>query len=84
MAALVGGCAAVMGLFLLAFLDSRPPESCSADRAVTAIFTALAVALVRRKLAWPFAGGTLVLCGVICGVGLVGYFVAVGAGSQPV
>jgi hypothetical protein len=94
---LVGGGAAAMGLFLLAFLDSCPPENCSADGAVTAIGTALVVAfvvglaglvitvvqLVRRKLAWPFAVGTLVLCGVICAIGLAGYFVAVGAGSQP-
>jgi hypothetical protein len=95
---LVGGGAAVMGLFLLAFLDSCPPETCSAEGAVTAIGTALVAAtvvglaglvvtvvqLVRRKLAWPFAVGTLVLCGVICVAGVVGYFVAVGAGAQPI
>jgi hypothetical protein len=95
---LVGGGAAVMGLFLLAFLDSCPPETCSAEGAVTAIGTALVAAtvvglaglvvtvvhLVRRKLAWPFAVGTLVLCGVICVAGVVGYFIAVGAGAQPV
>ncbi|MDT5360844.1 MAG: hypothetical protein QOC69_2606 [Mycobacterium sp.] len=37
------------------------------------------VQLVRRRLAWPFASGTLVLCGVICLFGGVGYFAAVGA-----
>jgi hypothetical protein len=95
---LVGGGAAVMGLFLLAFLDSCPSETCSAEGAVTAIGTALVAAtvvglaglvvtvvqLVRRKLAWPLAVGTLVLCGVICVAGVVGYFVAVGAGAQPI
>lgn len=89
---MMGAGAAVMGLFLLAFLDSCPPESCSADGAVTAIGTALLIALVvglaglvvtivqlvRRRLAWPFAVGTLVLCGVICVLGGVGYAAAVG------
>ena len=37
------------------------------------------VALVRRKLAWPFAVGTLIACGTICLLGGVGYFTAVGA-----
>jgi hypothetical protein len=37
------------------------------------------VQLVRRRLAWPFASGTLVLCRVICLFGGVGYFAAVGA-----
>jgi hypothetical protein len=34
---------------------------------------------VRRSLAWPFAVGTLVACGVICVFGFVGYLAAVGA-----
>ena len=89
---LLGAAAAVMGLFSLAFLDYCPPETCSADGAVTAVGTALMVAfvvgliglvvtivaLVRRSLAWPFAVGTLVLCGVICVFGGVGYAAAVG------
>jgi hypothetical protein len=89
---LLGAAAAVMGLFSLAFLDYCPPESCSVDGAVTAVGTALMVAfvvgltglvvtiiaLVRRSLAWPFAAGTLVLCGVICVFGGVGYAAAVG------
>jgi hypothetical protein len=37
------------------------------------------VALVRRKPAWPFALGTLFLCGMSCLIGLAGYFSAVGA-----
>jgi len=90
---LLGGAAAVMGFFLLAFLDSCPPETCSAEDAVTAVGVSLIVAvvvglvglvvtivqLVRRSPAWPFAVGTLVLCGVICVFGFVGYFSAVGA-----
>ena len=89
---LLGAAAAVMGLFSLAFLDYCPPESCSVDGAVTAVGTALMialvvgliglvvtiVALVRRSLAWPFAVGTLVLCAVICVFGGVGYAAAVG------
>jgi hypothetical protein len=90
---LVGGGAAVMGFFLLAFLDDCPPQTCSAEGAVTAIGTALAVALavgivgliltvvqlVRRRPAWPFAVGTLILCGVSCALGVGGYVAAVGA-----
>jgi hypothetical protein len=69
---LFGAGAAVMGLFLLAFLDYCPPETCSADGAFTAVGTALMIALVvglvglvvtivqlvRRSLAWPFAVGS--------------------------
>lgn len=89
---LLGGSAAVMGFFLLAFLDDCPPETCSAEGAVTAVGISLIVAvvvglvglvvtivqLVRRSPAWPFAVGTLVLCGVICAFGFAGYFSAVG------
>lgn len=87
-----GVVAAVMGLFSLAFLDYCPPESCSAEGAVNAVFTALLAAfaigvvglvvtviqLVRRKPAWPFAVGTFVLCAVAVGLGGVGYGMAVG------
>ena len=76
---LLGGGAAVMGLFSLAFLDYCPPESCSADGAVTAVAAALLIAafvgaagliitiiqFTRRKTAWPFAIGTLVACVVV-------------------
>jgi hypothetical protein len=89
----LGGCAAVMGVFMLAFLDNCPPATCSVDGAVTAVGTALMIAfvvglagtvvtivqLVRRSPAWPFAVGTLVLCAVICVLGGVAYRVAVGA-----
>jgi len=87
-----GAVAAFMGLFSLAFLDYCPPESCSAEGAASAVFTTLLAAfaigvvglvltviqLVRRKPAWPFAVGTLVLCGVAVGLGGVGYAMAVG------
>jgi uncharacterized BrkB/YihY/UPF0761 family membrane protein len=89
---LIGICAAVLGLFSLAFLDYCPPESCSADRAFTAVATALLVAallgvvglavtiarLHRRRPAWPFAVATLVLCAIVCSLGGAGYAVAVG------
>ena len=90
---LMGAAAAVLGVFSLAFLDSCPPESCSAEGAATAVFGSLAVAaviglagviativaLVRRKTAWPFALGTLALCAIALGCGVVGYAAAVGA-----
>ena len=88
-----GVVAAAMGVFLLAFLDHCPAETCSVEGAATAVWGSLAVAvvvgvvgsvvaivqLVRRKPAWPFAVGMMVLCGVLCVLGLVGYFAAVGA-----
>jgi hypothetical protein len=36
------------------------------------------VRLIRRSPAWPVAVGTLMLCGVIGVLGIVGYVVAVG------
>jgi hypothetical protein len=88
----LGVIAAAMGLFLLAFLDYCPPESCSAEGAVTAVGTALLIAfaigviglivtviqLYRRKAGWPFALGTLALCSVAIFLGGVGYAAAVG------
>lgn len=85
--------AAFFGVFSLAFLDHGPPESCSADDAFTAVATALLIAvavgtigltitivrLYRRRLAWPFAIGTLGLCLFAFFVGAVGYAVAIGA-----
>src|SRR5258705_4407754 len=89
-----GVVAAAMGLFSLAFLDYCPPETCSADGAVTAVGIALlsafaigvvglvvtVVQLVRRKPGWPFAVATFVLCAVAVAVvlGGVGYAMAVG------
>ena len=89
---LVGTAVAVLGVFALAFLDYCPPESCSAEGAATAVFASVGIAaviavaglvvtsvqLARRKLAWPFAVGTLTLCGVTLAAGAVGFFAAVG------
>lgn len=90
---LMGAAAAVGGVFSLAFLDNCPPETCSANGAATAVFIALLAAgvvgvvglvvtvvqLARRKLAWPFAIATLVICVVILAAGAAGYVSAVGA-----
>jgi hypothetical protein len=87
-----GVVAAAVGLFMVAFLDYCPPETCSAEGAVTAVGTALLAAfgigmvglvvtviqLYRRKPAWPFAVATLVLCGLAVVLGGVGYSLAVG------
>jgi len=89
---MLGAIAAIMGLFLLAFLDHCPPESCSVDGAVTAVGTALLAAigigvvglvatviqLYRRKPGWPAAVAMLLLCGVAVVLGGVGYSIAVG------
>jgi hypothetical protein len=86
-----GVVSAAMGLFSVAFLDYCPPESCSADGAVTAVGIALLAAfaigviglvvtvvqLVRRKPGWPFAVATFVLCAVAVVLGGVGYALAV-------
>jgi drug/metabolite transporter (DMT)-like permease len=90
---MLGIAAAVFGMFSLAFLDHCPPESCSAEDAVTSVATALVIAvaigiaglaatiiaLYRRMRAWPFAIATLVLCLIAFVLGGVGYAVAVGA-----
>jgi hypothetical protein len=90
----VGGAGAgFLGLMMLAFTDHCPPETCSIDAAVTAIMTGVGVAaliavvgivltivqLARRARAWPYAIGTLVLCGLSCLLGMFGFFAAVGA-----
>ena len=88
----LGGVAAVMGLFSLAFLDHCPPATCSVEGAVSAVMGALAltalagltgivltiVALSRRKRAWPFAVGTLTAMVVVLFGGVLAYSVAVG------
>lgn len=89
---LFGAAAAFFGVFSLAFLDHCPPETCSVDGAVEAVFMSLAAAagiglvglivtvvqLIRRKTAWPFAVGTLLLCALSVFFGIVGYSAAVG------
>lgn len=67
---------AFVGLMVLAFLDYCPPESCSVEGAVTAVTTAVGIAVLvgigglvltvvrlgRRLTAWPYAVGTFGLC----------------------
>lgn len=88
---LLGAVAAFFGLFSLAFLDSCPPATCSAEGAVLAVMTALGIAAVigvvglvvtvvqlfRRKRAWPIAVATFVLCAFAVFSGGVGYVMAV-------
>ncbi len=83
---------AFIGLMLLAFLDYCPPESCSVNGAVTTVMTtvgitvAVAIAglvatvirLRQRATAWPFAMGTLVLCGLVAVIGSFAYTHVVG------
>lgn len=92
LAALTVAAGAFLGLMLLAFLDYCPEQSCSADGAVISVLTAVGLAvaagvtglvftslrLSRRQIGWPFAAGTLVLCTLILGGGLIGYQAAVG------
>ena len=91
--AVVGVGGSLMGLLMLAFLDSCPPEKCSETGAVASIWIAILVAfvvgavgvvvtivrLVKRRRAWPYAVGTFMVCGVVGVVGLVAYLLAVGA-----
>ena len=74
-----------------AFFGACPPATCSAEGAVTAVLTSrlvaggigvvglvvTIVALVRRRTAWPFGVGTLVLCVLVVFLGGVGYIAAV-------
>lgn len=85
--------AALLGIFMLAFLDNCPSETCSAEHAALSVWTAIGVVvcialagiiltivrLVRQRLAWPFAVGTFMLCGVVGVIGVVGFMIAVGA-----
>lgn len=87
-----GVVAGAMYFMMFAFTDSCPPERCSIEGAVTALLAAFVVGLVvgvggsiaaivrlvRRKLAWPWAVGALVACGVIAMLGVAGYLAAVG------
>lgn len=91
MTALMIALAAVFGLFSFAFLDYCPPQSCSTDGAVSAVFNALLAAagigavglivtvvqLVRRKRGWPFAVATLALCVIAFVIGALAYGAAV-------
>jgi hypothetical protein len=88
----VCGGGALMGVFLLAFLDHCPPETCSIDGAVNAVAAAVLVAgvtavagavltivqLIRRAPGWPFAIATLLMCVITLAAGGLGYTAAVG------
>jgi hypothetical protein len=85
--------AAFIGIFMLAFLDTCPPATCSVEGAIgsvggTLLITAVSgvvgitvtiIQLTRRALAWPVAVGTLVLCVLICVIGVNIFGAAVGA-----
>jgi len=89
---LFGACAAFIGVFGLAFMDSCQPPICSAEGAIFAVGIALLVAaaigttgivmtivkLVRRARAWPYAIGTFALCVIACGLGAGGFVLASG------
>jgi hypothetical protein len=85
-------CYAVIGLLLLAFLDHCPPESCSTDGAVNAVFLGGLVALgvllalsilaavrmfARRKAAWIALIGIVAVLGGGA-LGILRYAAAVG------
>jgi hypothetical protein len=79
-------------LFVLAFTDYCPAETCDAHRASLSIAVALLAAaafivigavlaivrIIRRRLGWPFAVATLVLSVAAEALGFVGYIAAVG------
>ncbi|MQY29826.1 hypothetical protein [Nocardia aurantia] len=84
------GCSMVTlaGLFLFAFADYCPPETCHPDRAVTWLGLGLAlsavalvigsvavtVSVTRRRISWPVAVIVTVVCVIGCGAGIVGEF----------
>jgi hypothetical protein len=84
--------AAGMEFLAMAFTDSCPTETCSADRAFLSIAVALSTAaaliilgtvvaiyrIVRRRLGWPFAAAALVLSVAAEVFGFLGYLLAVG------
>jgi hypothetical protein len=79
-------------LFVLAFTDYCPAETCDAHQASQSITIALSAAaaligmgvvlaiirIIRRRLAWPFAVAVLVLSIAAEVLGFVGYVAAVG------
>ncbi|MDJ0393384.1 hypothetical protein QMK17_08565 [Rhodococcus sp. G-MC3] len=89
---MLGGLAVLAGIFSLAFLDYCPTGTCSAGGAVTAVAATLVTAgvvgvvgliltivrIARKRISWPFAVGTLLLCLLTCTVGAAFYVAAVG------
>ena len=92
LAATVGIVGGILAFFSIAFIDNCPPETCSADGAVSAQFTAALVvilafvvgliativALASRRRGWWVALLTVVIILIIWVLGFVGYFAAVG------
>jgi vacuolar-type H+-ATPase subunit I/STV1 len=88
-----GAFATFIGVFMLAFLDTCPPATCSLQGAIGSVsgtllitgvtgvigITFTVLALLRRALAWPIAVGTFVACVVICVVGINVFGIAIGA-----
>ena len=82
----------LVGVFSLAFLDSCYAPQCSEGGAWAAVGAGLVAAaaigiagmvvtivqLTRRRLAWPFAVGALVLAALVLAGGAIGYAAAVG------
>jgi hypothetical protein len=82
----------LVGVFSLAFLDSCSPPLCSQGGAWAAVGSSVVVAavlgivglavtvvrLTRRRMAWPFAVGTLMVAVLVLAAGAAGYAAAVG------
>jgi uncharacterized BrkB/YihY/UPF0761 family membrane protein len=91
-AAVIIATGVLVGVYALAFLDSCYAPRCSESAAWTAVVAPLVAAdvvglagmaativrLSRRRPAWPFALGTLVVAVIVLAAGAVGYSVAVG------
>ncbi|WP_232374780.1 hypothetical protein [Mycolicibacterium mengxianglii] len=87
--------AVFIGVFLLAFLDTCPPATCSIGGVIgtvggTLLITAVLgvigitftiVALLRRARAWPLALGTFALCVLTCVIGVYLFGAAAGTGQ---
>lgn len=83
---------AFLGLMLIAFLDNCPEETCSANGALISVVGAVGAAaaigvaglvftsmrLSRRQTGWPFAAGTLALCVLALGTGVLAFQAAAG------
>ena len=90
--AMLVGLAGFVGLFSLAFLDYCPPATCSATGATSSVVgglvaaagigvVGLAVTIVRatrRRIAWPFAVGALLLSVLALAGGIAAFASSVG------
>ncbi|MEV1292541.1 hypothetical protein [Pseudonocardia sp. NPDC049635] len=80
------------GVFLLAFLDYCPPQTCSSSRIMVSVVGSLVVAaaagiaglamtvlrIVERRISWPFALITLAIVAAAVGFGAADYTSAIG------